>query len=101
MARCLRRRPFAAQPARSAEMKHKGNGKTPPRKPRKPNGGPRQGAGDDPGFTATRASSSRTDDAKGRDGESEDVEDRESGLKQAGVSDLGGTGPRKKTGRDH
>ena len=53
-------------------MQHKGNGKTPPRKSRKPNGGPRQGAGDDPGFTATRASSSRADDAKGRDEENED-----------------------------
>jgi hypothetical protein len=64
-------------------MKHKGNGKTPPRSPRKPNGG------------------SRADDAKGRDQEIENVEDRESGLKQGGLSDVGGTGPRKKTGRDH
>jgi len=64
-------------------MKHKGNGKTPAPSPRKPNGGSRPG------------------DAKGHDPQIEDAEDRASGLKQGGVSDIGGTGPRKKTGRDH
>jgi hypothetical protein len=61
-------------------MKRKTNGKAgpPDMRPRRP------GAADDPGFTATQASSS---DA---------IPDRESGLKQAGLSDVGGTGPRRK-----
>ena len=66
-------------------MRRKANGKA---------GTPRMArtAADDPGFTATRASSS------GRGGESkpEEVEDRESSLKQGGLSDVGGTGPRRK-----
>jgi hypothetical protein len=67
-------------------MRRKANGKA---------GSPRmarQSAADDPGFTATEASSS-----EGKGSKSEIVEDRESGLKQAGLSDLGGTGPRRKT----
>ncbi len=65
-------------------MKRKPNGKA---------GSPRmaRSAGDDPGFTATTASSSRAGEPK-----DETAEDRGSGLKQAGLSDLGGTGPRRK-----
>ena len=65
-------------------MKRKTNGKA---------GTPRMGrtAADDPGFTATQASSSRRGESK-----PEEVEDRESGLKQGGLSDVGGTGPRRK-----
>jgi hypothetical protein len=66
-------------------MKRKSNGKAgpPDMRPRKSG---RPGAGDDPGFTATQGSSS------------EAAPDRESGLKQAGLSDEGGTGPRRKPG---
>ena len=66
-------------------MKRKTNGKA---------GSPRMArtAADDPGFTATEASSSRPTRAQ-----REPVEDRESGLKQGGLSDEGGTGPRRKT----
>ena len=67
-------------------MKRKPNGKA---------GSPRMArtAGDDPGFTATDASSSGR--PRGTQGE-EVVEDRDSGLKQGGLSDVGGTGPRRK-----
>lgn len=64
-------------------MKRKPNGKA---------GSPRMArtAGDDPGFTATEGSSS----PRGTPGKV--VEDRDSGLKQGGLSDVGGTGPRRK-----
>jgi hypothetical protein len=67
-------------------MKRKANGKA---------GSPRMAspsAADDPGFTATQASSSRS----GGSPESKSVDDRDSGLKQAGLSDIGGTAPRRK-----
>jgi hypothetical protein len=68
-------------------MKRKTNGKAgPPEiRPR-----PRPTASDDPGFTATRASSSGPRD--------EAIGNRDSGLKQGGSSDTGGTGPRRKPG---
>jgi hypothetical protein len=69
-------------------MKRKPNGKA---------GSPRmaRAAGDDPGFTATEASSSRR--AGGTQGEAS--ENRDSGLKQAGLSDVGGSGPRRRRGK--
>ena len=65
-------------------MRRKANGKA---------GTPRmaRSAADDPGFTATQASSSRRGESK-----REEVEDRDSGLKQGGLSDVGGSGPRRK-----
>jgi hypothetical protein len=71
-------------------MKAKSNGKSHPRH------GSRPRAGDDPGFTATQGSSSPSSDTQGKDKVQET--DRESGLKQAGLSDVGGTGPRRKPG---
>jgi hypothetical protein len=79
-------------------MKPKSNGKTPSGGPGKAKR-PRPTAADDPGFTATRASASAPGDSK--EEEPEDLEDRDSGLKQAGLSDVGGTGPRKKSDRRH
>ena len=64
-------------------MKRKSNGKTPARGLRKTDGVP-PSTGDDP-----------------KSGQPEDFEDRDSGLKQAGLRDLGGTGPRKKGERRH
>jgi|1186.fasta_scaffold454249_1 hypothetical protein len=70
-------------------MKRKTNGKagSPEIRPRA-----RPGAGDDPGFTATQGSSSRPA------ADVDETPDRDSGLKQAGLSDVGGTGPRRKPG---
>jgi len=68
-------------------MKPKRNGKMPSRRTGPGGNGSRRGASNDPGFTATQASSS--------------AENRDSGLKQAGRSDVGGAGPRKKKERDH
>lgn len=65
-------------------MKRKANGKA---------GTPRMArtAADDPGFTAAQASSGRRGESK-----QEEDEDRDSGLKQGGLSDIGGAGPRRK-----
>jgi hypothetical protein len=82
VARALHRQ----QTPRRSDMKSKANGKK----------HPRRSAGDDPGFTATQGSSSRPSEPKEEN--EEELENRDSGLKQAGLSDVGGAAPRRKNG---